>query len=220
MSIEKELNKLGWTYNKDLKTWENVDTRCVEVDDDFDSVYLDIFCYNNGEYKITFLTLEEMTLFSQLFKMSNVNRFEYISTSAKDFDLPTRATKHSSGYDFHSPIDCVIGPGETTFFSLEVKCSIKDNEFLMVVPRSSLGFKGTNHITLTNTVGIIDSDYYNNPSNEGVIGLKLHNFGPEPFIIHKNDKVVQGIFVKFDTTDDDNVNNERIGGFGSTDTKN
>ena len=73
MSIEKELNKLGWTYNKDLKTWENVDTRCVEVDDDFDSVYLDIFCYNNGEYKITFLTLEEMTLFSQLFKMSNVN---------------------------------------------------------------------------------------------------------------------------------------------------
>lgn len=147
----------------------------------------------------------------------NINKFEYISTSTCDFDLPTRATNHSAGYDFHSPIDCVIEPGETRFFSLEVKCSIKTDEFLMIVPRSSLGFKGNNHMALTNTIGIVDSDYYNNESNEGVIGLKLHNFGPEPFVIHKNDKVVQGIFIKYDTTEDDNVNNVRKGGFGSTD---
>lgn len=149
----------------------------------------------------------------------NENKFYYVSSSKKEFDLPTRATQHSAGYDFHSPIDCVIEPGETKFFSLEVKCSIKENEFLIIVPRSSLGFKGNNHITLTNTIGIVDSDYFNNVSNEGVIGLKLHNFGTEPFIIKKNDKVVQGIFVKFDTIVDDDVNTQRVGGFGSTDNK-
>ena len=147
------------------------------------------------------------------------NKFYYVSSSKGDFDLPARATQYSAGYDFHSPIDCVIKPGETLFFSLEVKCSIKENECLMIFPRSSLGFKGSNHIMLTNTVGIIDSDYFNNESNEGVIGLKLHNFGTENFVIKKNDKVVQGIFVKFDTTINDEVKDKRIGGFGSTDGK-
>lgn len=145
-----------------------------------------------------------------------MNKFYYVSSSKGDFDLPTRATKHSAGYDFHSPVDCVIRPGETKFFSLEVKCEIDEDKFLMIVPRSSLGFKGNNHITLTNTVGIVDSDYYNNESNEGVIGLKLHNFGSEPFVINKNDKVVQGIFIKYNLADDDSVNTVRTGGFGST----
>lgn len=144
------------------------------------------------------------------------NKFYYVSTSKKDFDLPTRSTSHSVGYDFHSPMDCIIGPNETKFISLDVKCSIKDNEFLMIVPRSSLGFKGSNHITLTNTVGIIDSDYFNNIGNEGTIGLKLHNFSDEPFIVKKNDKLVQGIFLKFDITSDDHCESVRVGGFGST----
>ena len=98
--------------------------------------------------------------------MNNINKFEYISSSKRDFDLPTRGTKFSSGYDFHSPIDCIIMPNETKLFSLEVKVQIKEGEFLLIVPRSSLGFKGNNHITLTNTCGVIDSDYYNNETNE------------------------------------------------------
>lgn len=144
------------------------------------------------------------------------NKFEYVSWSARDFDLPTRSTEKSAGYDFHSPVDVIINPGETVRFSLEVKVKIKDWEFLMIVPRSSLGFKGTNHITLTNTVGIIDQDYYNNPDNEGVIELKLHNYGPEPFVIHKNDRVVQGIFCRFDTVSSDVTTASRTGGLGST----
>ena len=149
---------------------------------------------------------------------TDYNKFEYVSWSKRDFDLPTRATQKSAGYDFHSPKDVVIEPGATEFIDLEVKCCVKPGEFLMIVPRSSLGFKGLNHVALTNTTGIIDADYYNNPDNEGVIGLKLKNFGSQPFIINKNDRVVQGIFVKYDTTiDDDTVEKkQRVGGWGST----
>ena len=70
---------------------------------------------------------------------------------------------------------------------------------------------------MTNTTGIIDEDYYNNPDNEGVIDVKLHNFGTEPFVIHKNDKIVQGIFTFYDITCNDNVTEKRVGGWGSTD---
>lgn len=144
------------------------------------------------------------------------NRFHYVSWSEKDFDLPTRSTKHSAGYDFHSPVEVTILPKQTVEFSLEVKAEICSTQFLMIVPRSSMGFKGTNHITLTNTCGIIDSDYYNNFSNEGEIRIRLHNFGPEPFVIKKNDKICQGIFMKYFLCEGDSVQTKREGGFGST----
>ena len=146
----------------------------------------------------------------------NINKFEYVKKSKKDFNLPKRGTKHSAGYDFYSPKSFVLNPNETIFISLEVKCKINSDEFLMILPRSSMGFKGTNHITMTNTVGIIDSDYYNNHDNEGCIGLKLHNNGPEPFIVNKNDRLVQGIFLKYDLTSDDSSDTIRVGGYGST----
>ena len=149
--------------------------------------------------------------------VNTINKFEYISTSKKDFKLPSRGTQHSAGYDFYSPVDCIIKSNETKFISLDVKCRIKPGEVLMIVPRSRLGFKGKNHVALTNTVGIIDEDYYNNSSNEGVIGIKLHNFGSDDFKIKKNDRLIQGIFLKYDITEDDTIlNSERTGGFGST----
>lgn len=144
------------------------------------------------------------------------NKFEYVSWSKREFDLPHRSTAKSAGYDFHSPVDTVIMPGATVRFSLEVKVKLKDWTFLMIPPRSSLGFKDDNYVALTNTIGIIDGDYYNNPKNEGVIELRLHNFGEKPFIINKNDRLVQGIFVKYDITDDDDATAERVGGLGST----
>jgi len=149
---------------------------------------------------------------------NDYNKFEYVSWSKKEFALPQRATKGSAGYDFFSPIETTIYPGETKEFSLEVKCKIKQGEFLMIPPRSSLGFKRDNHVALTNTIGIIDSDYYNNEDNEGEIRLRLHNFGNSPFVIKKGMALVQGIFLKFDTTIDDCPReNERVGGLGSTD---
>lgn len=148
--------------------------------------------------------------------------FEYVSYSDQSFDLPQRATSGSVGYDFHSPISFTLNPHEIIEIDLEVKVKIKPGFFLMIVPRSSLGFKNGNFITLTNTVGIIDSDYYNNPKNEGDIRLRLCNHGDKPFIVKKNDKLVQGIFlqcytpVDYDSTQI-TANKVRLGGFGSTD---
>lgn len=144
------------------------------------------------------------------------NKFEYLSWSKKDFTLPHRATVNSAGYDFHSPVAFTVKPGETVEISLEVKVQIKPGEFLMIVPRSSLGFRGLNHVAITNTTGIIDSDYYNNSDNEGEIKARFHNFGPTDFIVNKDDRVLQGIFIKYDTTCDDNVTENRTGGLGST----
>lgn len=87
----------------------------------------------------------------------------------------------------------------------------------MIVVRSSVGFKY--NVRLTNQVGIIESDYYNNPDNEGHMWVCLQNHGDNEYIINKGDAYVQGIFVKFLTTDDDCVNKTRVGGLGSTNKK-
>jgi dUTP pyrophosphatase len=148
--------------------------------------------------------------------MNKINKFEYVASADRTVALPTRSTKNSAGYDFHSPIDFELKPNCTIFMKLGVKCMVKDNEFLFILPRSSLGFKNNNYTVLTNTVGVIDSDYFNNPLNEGEICLKLHNFSSESLVVKKNDRLVQGIFLRYDTVDDDNCINERKGGLGST----
>lgn len=143
-----------------------------------------------------------------------MNKFEYVSSSGRGFDLPTRATAKSAGYDFHSPVAFILKPGEIRTIKLEVKAQINEGEVLLLFPRSSLGWKYNVH--LVNTVGVIDADYYNNPDNEGEIGLKLCNLGDKTLYVDVNDRLIQGIFLKFDITDDDAAKGERLGGFGST----
>ena len=84
---------------------------------------------------------------------------------------------------------------------------------LMIYPRSSIGFKY--QVGLANTTGIIDSDYYRG-NNEGHIMVKLVNNGNKIFSANEGDKIVQGVFLPYGITTDDNAEGERIGGFGST----
>ena len=143
-----------------------------------------------------------------------MNKFEYVTRSNKDFDLPRRQTAKSAGYDFYSPEDFTLYPGEIKEIKLQVKVQIKDGELLWLVPRSSLGWKY--NVRLVNTVGIIEPDYYGNPDNEGELGLKLENCGERILYVKKNDRLIQGIFLKFDITEDDQASGTRVGGFGST----
>ena len=86
---------------------------------------------------------------------------------------------------------------------------------LMIVVRSSMGFKY--NVRMCNQVGIIESDYYNNESNEGHMWVALQNHGTNDYIINKGDKFAQGIFTKFlMVEDEEEIKNERKGGFGST----
>lgn len=128
--------------------------------------------------------------------------------------IPTRGTNTSSGYDISTPVDVTIQPGETSELIMTDVCvELQMDEFLMIVPRSSLGIK--RNLMLANTVGIIDSDYYDNVSNGGNIGIKLYNFGKNPITINAGEKIVQGIVLKY-TTFGEFVAATRDGGFGST----
>ena len=91
------------------------------------------------------------------------------------YKLPERRTISSAGYDFVSLIDKTILPGEITIIPTGVKVKMNSDEVLMIVVRSSLGFKY--NIRLCNQVGIIDADYYNNPDNEGHIFISIQNEG-------------------------------------------
>ena len=132
----------------------------------------------------------------------------------EDILLPKRSTKNSAGYDFYSLYDITIKPNEIVKIPTGIKVCMNENEFLGIFIRSSLGFKY--NIRMCNQVGIIDTDYYNNKDNEGHIFVCLQNHGDKDFVIKKGDRFVQGIFMPFLITDDDNTTSRRIGGIGST----
>lgn len=132
----------------------------------------------------------------------------------EDLILPKRATTGSAGYDFKSPVDFTLKPKETIKMPTGIRCKMDEDIVLMIYPRSSLGFKY--RLILDNTVGIIDSDYYNS-DNEGHIFIKFTNLGEKILEIKKGDGIAQGIFLPYFITTDDEVSNKRNGGIGSTD---
>ena len=132
-----------------------------------------------------------------------------------EFEMPKRGTKHSAGYDIALIEELVIPAGEMRMGITGVKVYMMEDEVLKIYPRSSLSRRY--HLTLANNVGIIDSDYYNNPDNDGHIGITLRNFGTTDVVIKKGERVAQGIFSKFLTaTNEKDVLTKRRGGFGST----
>lgn len=129
--------------------------------------------------------------------------------------LPQRGSSKSAGYDICTPIDITILPnGITDAIQTDLKVYMQDDEVLLIVPRSSLGFK--KGLMLINTIGVIDSDYYENPDNDGNIGFKLKNLTDKEVTIKAGERIMQGIFVKYGTVDNDSCTTERIGGIGST----
>lgn len=141
-------------------------------------------------------------------------RFEKVSYS-DDGILPLRSDDGSAGYDFFIPKGITINPKESISFCTNIKAMMQKDEVLMLYVRSSIGIK--KHVMLCNGTGIIDSTYYNNPTNEGNIICALYNYGDEPVSLNAGDRVVQGIFMKYLTTSDDDVKNKkRTGGIGSS----
>ena len=130
--------------------------------------------------------------------------------------MPQRATKFSAGYDFYSPFDFTLQPGDTIKIPTGIRCGMNTDWVLMIYPRSGLGFKY--QISLANTVGIVDADYYFS-DNEGHIFIKLVNRGDKEVHIKSGEAFSQGIFIQYGITEDDKVETERNGGFGSTDKK-
>lgn len=129
--------------------------------------------------------------------------------------LPRRATKGSAGYDFHSPEDITIQPGETVYIYTDVKCELEDPSlYLGLYIRSNVGIK--RKLRLANGTGIIDSDYYENETNDGNIIFAIYNYGTQPVVIHAEERFGQGILQRYYLTSDDAVSDTRSGGVGST----
>lgn len=131
----------------------------------------------------------------------------------ENLELPKRATKGSAGYDFYSPIDFKLKPGQTIKIPTGIRCEMNSDYALFIMPRSGLGFKY--QIFLSNTLALIDSDFAYS-DNEGHIMIKLLNNGKKDLYIKEGDKFCQGVFIPYGVTIDDDCDGVRNGGFGST----
>lgn len=153
-------------------------------------------------------------------------KFEYVNkiistgyeTKNPDFKLPERSTQFSAGYDFYAPEDVAVpGKGAVTYVKTGVKVKLAEDEFFMLCNRSSNPKK--KELVLMNGVGIIDSDYYGNPDNDGEIAFAFSSLNDTGSFIKKGDKIGQGIIMKFIKAENDSSSGVRQGGFGSTDIK-
>ena len=128
----------------------------------------------------------------------------------EDIKLPRRATISSAGYDFVTPIEVVVPAHGRVLVPTGVTCKMASYEYLQIVPRSGLALK--KGITVLNTPGTVDSDYYPND-----IGVILYNTTDEDVVLEKGERIAQGILQTYGRVEDDEpVNHERAGGFGST----
>ena len=127
-------------------------------------------------------------------------------------------TKDSAGIDLPACLDgkTTVKAKEYVDINTKIHVEIPQGHFGMVVPRSSIGTK--KHLTLQNTVGIIDSDY------RGSIRLKFFNYGNEDVTIDDGEYIAQMIIVpytsvylqKVDTLNELSETERGTGGFGST----
>ena len=129
--------------------------------------------------------------------------------------LPKRATQGSAGYDFYTPAAFTLAPGKTVKIPTGIRVEMEPQYVLQLFPRSGLGFKY--RLQLNNTVGIIDSDYFFS-DNEGHIFAKVTNDSNEEktVTLEQGTGFMQGIFLEYGITVDDDADGIRNGGFGST----
>lgn len=161
-------------------------------------------------YKVSFAQFQEG--FVDSFGSTEEQELQKIYDNIK---LPKRATAGSAGYDFYAPVSITLEPGKTIKIPTGIRVEMESDWVLKCYPRSGLGFKY--RLQLNNTVGIIDSDYFYS-DNEGHIFAKLTNDTNEERTVEiaAGTGFMQGIFVEYEITMDDNATAVRNGGFGST----
>lgn len=129
---------------------------------------------------------------------------------------PSRANPTDAGLDLRATKEMRIPTGIRTLVSTGVYAKIPVGCVGLLFPRSSLSKSG---ITMTNSVGVIDSDY------RGEIMASLTSFDPRGALIQAGERIVQLVVVPimipelevFEGTDEEWVDTARgLGGFGST----
>lgn len=163
-----------------------------------------------------------------------------------NINLPQRSTQFSAGYDIECAENTVIpsiynnikqlknlyskditkitydaitsmikeNKLKLTLVPTGLKAYMEEDQVLKLYCRSSVPLNS--YLMLGNEVGIIDSDYYNNESNDGHISFQFINFAPYDILIPKGTKIGQGVFEQYCITENDIALGKRTGGFGST----
>lgn len=142
------------------------------------------------------------------------SRFEAVN-QYPDAVMPVRSTTNSAGYDLFCAENTEILPHSIRLIPTGVKCYLGEDQWLLIALRSSAPMK--KGLILANGIGVIDSDYVDNPKNEGQIFVQVYNLLDTPVIIKKGESIAQGLVMPRFDLDVDNVNLvKRAGGFGST----
>ena len=138
--------------------------------------------------------------------------FEQFKKDIKDdkelyesYKLPNRESTAAAGYDLFLVENLTIAPNEIVKIPTGVKMRCENDEVLLIIVKSSTGFKY--NIRLVNQVGVIDADYYNNKDNEGHIFVKIQNEGDKTITFKAGEAVAQGVFIKYLLTKSDNGSN-------------
>ena len=162
---------------------------------------------------------------------ATINSAGYDFKAAEDILIPSYFKPEGKGYDWfntklllsgeHEPFTLDEMASMTKKYGIKptlvptgIKAYIPREMYLQIQVRSSLPLK--HWLIQANAPGIIDSDYYNNPDNEGHIFFQLINLSPRDILIQRGERIGQGIFLPYYTLSGDFVNNQRTGGFGST----
>ncbi len=132
--------------------------------------------------------------------------------------LPVRETEKSVGYDMFCAEETIIQPHTLARIPTGVKCYLDAgyaDYWLMLALRSSTPEK--KGLMLANGVGVIESDYVDNPKNEGHIMGLVYNFTDEPIVVKEGERILQGvIMIRYTLGQDNTTGASREGGFGST----
>ena len=107
-----------------------------------------------------------------------------------DLPLPAYETNGSSGMDIRAwtEEEIILRPGDIKLVPTGISISIPPGYEAQIRPRSGLALK--HGIGLVNSPGTIDSDY------RGEIGIIMVNFGKEPFIIRRGDRIAQMVIAR------------------------
>lgn len=140
---------------------------------------------------------------------------EVIEPLYDELKKPKRSTAMSAGYDVFSPMNLELYPEEEIKLPTGFKAYMQPDNVLLAFPRSGHGFKY--YVRLANTIGVVDSDYYDNDGNEGHIWIKIRNEGDKVLNVNKGEAIAQLIFMPYLLVDGDSFDGDkRVGGFGST----
>ena len=155
-------------------------------------------------------TILEDSNFPESFNINNL--------SPKQFETEEELAQTVSTMLSQETVEKVKDLAKKTFKPILVPTGVKaymgKEEVLILANRSSNPLK--QNLILSNGIGVIDSDYYGNEDNDGHIMGQFINFGPNPVLIKKGDRIFQGMFQPFLLADNDVAGGKRVGGHGST----